>query len=166
MLVVSHRAPLVRTIQLRTIMVQNFLQTELFLIWSLSLVGFRSINNWLVYCKWQRTIVHSLLLHPKKTCRYLNFMNLEKLHGLLLDNLNAAVLLLDENLSITYVNSAVESLLQMGNSRLLGYPIYEFFIDTEVCRQTLEDSLSSGNPHTRRHEYLRIPASTDVSQVD
>ena len=93
-------------------------------------------------------------------------MNLEKLHGLLLDNLNAAVLLLDENLSITYVNSAVESLLQMGNSRLLGHPIYEFFSETDVCRQTLEDSLSSGNPHTRRHEYLRIPASTDVSQVD
>ena len=66
MLVVSHRATLVRTIQLRTIMVQNLLQTELFLILGRSLVEFRSMNNWLVYCRRQRTIVHSLLLHLKR----------------------------------------------------------------------------------------------------
>jgi hypothetical protein len=51
MLVNSHRAALVRTTQIRTIMVHNLLQTELFLFLTLSLVGFRLINNWLVYCK-------------------------------------------------------------------------------------------------------------------
>jgi len=51
MLVISHRDPLVRTAQLRTIMVHILLQLELFLILKLSLVGFRVINNWLVYCR-------------------------------------------------------------------------------------------------------------------
>ena len=93
-------------------------------------------------------------------------MDTEKFHGLLLDNLNAAVLLLDEQLSITYVNSAAESLLQIGSSRLLGSHIYILFNDAESCKKTLEEAIRSGNPHTRRHEQLRILAFNDISQVD
>ena len=58
-------------------------------------------------------------------------MDTEKLHGLLLDNLNAAVLLLDEQLLITYVNSAAQSLLQLGSSRLLGSEMCSLFNDDE-----------------------------------
>ena len=90
-------------------------------------------------------------------------MDTEKFHGLLLDNLNAAVLLLDEQLSITYVNSAAESLLQIGSSRLLGSHIYILFNDAESCKKTLEEAIRSGNPHTRRHEQLRILAFNDIS---
>ena len=50
-------------------------------------------------------------------------MGSDKLHSLLLDNLNASVLLVDQELSVVYVNSAAESLLQIGSSRLIGSKI-------------------------------------------
>ena len=93
-------------------------------------------------------------------------MDTEKLHGLLLDNLNAAVLLLDEHLLITYVNSAAQSLLQLGSSRLLGSEMCSLFNDAESCKKTLYEALISGNPHTRRHEQLRMLTFKDISQVD
>ena len=93
-------------------------------------------------------------------------MGSDKLHSLLLDNLNASVLLIDQELSVVYVNSAAESLLQIGSSRLIGSKISNLFSDHHTCEDTLKDALLSGNPHTRRHEQLKIMASEGITQVD
>jgi two-component system nitrogen regulation sensor histidine kinase GlnL len=93
-------------------------------------------------------------------------MGSDKLHSLLLDNLNAAVLLIDESLLVVYVNSAAESLLQIGSSRLIGSNISDLFIDQHTCEATLEDAIGSDSPHTRRHEDLRIMGSGGITQVD
>ena len=93
-------------------------------------------------------------------------MGSDKLHSLLLDNLNASVLLIDEELSVVYVNSAAESLLQIGSSRLIGSKISNLFSDHHTCENTLKDALFSDNPHTRRHEQLKIMASEGITQVD
>lgn len=93
-------------------------------------------------------------------------MNSNQLHRLLLDNLNTAVLLLDVGLSINYVNSAAESLLQVSSARLIGSNVCELFSDEGASRVNLLEALEKNVAHTRRHEYLRVPASMDLFQID
>ena len=93
-------------------------------------------------------------------------MGSDRLHRALLNNLNAAVLLIDVNLRVTYANSAAESLLQTGISRLVGSCISDVFLDKDACAVALEDALSSANPHTRRHEYIKVSVSNETTQVD
>ena len=82
-------------------------------------------------------------------------MNSNQLHQLLLDNLNTAVLLLDAELSINYVNSAAESLLQVSSLRLIGSNVSELFSDGESSKGNLLEALEKNLAHTRRHEYIR-----------
>ena len=93
-------------------------------------------------------------------------MNSNQLHQLLLDNLNTAVLLLDAELSINYVNSAAESLLQVSSLRLIGSNVSELFSDGESSKGNLLEALEKNLAHTRRHEYIRALASMDLFQVD
>ena len=91
-------------------------------------------------------------------------MTSNQLHRLLLDNLNTAVLLVDRDLLIDYINPAAEVLLQVGSVRLRGTSAYSLFDDKEKARQTLREALDDDNPHTIRHEYLGGPGAS--SQVD
>ncbi len=92
-------------------------------------------------------------------------MTSDQLHRLLLDNLNTAVLLLNTELRISYINSAAESLLQLSSARLCGSQASHLFVDQAMSRSTLDEALQTGRPHTRRHEYLSIPGA-ESSQVD
>ena len=93
-------------------------------------------------------------------------MDSEIFYRLLLDNLNAAVLLLDDQLNVTYVNSSAESLLQMGSSRIIGSDVSELFSDVDGAREALAQGIKSGNPYTRRQEQLRVLIDHDASLVD
>jgi two-component system nitrogen regulation sensor histidine kinase GlnL len=92
-------------------------------------------------------------------------MTSDQLHRLLLDNLNTAVLLLNADLLIEYTNPAAEALMQASSLRLRGYEATDLFVDNRMSLHTLQEALETGSPHTRRHEYLRLP-STESTQVD
>lgn len=92
-------------------------------------------------------------------------MTSDQLHRLLLDNLNTAVLLLNDTLSIDYINPAAEALLQVSIARLRGMPVADVFSDRDIILSALREALESGRPHTRRHEYLRMQG-LESSQVD
>ena len=92
-------------------------------------------------------------------------MTSNELHRILLDNLSTAVLLLDGDMSIDYINPAAEALLQASSLKLRGTLANELFADSDLSLQTLGDALHTGHPHIRRHEYLRLPTS-ESSQVD
>lgn len=92
-------------------------------------------------------------------------MTSHQLHRMLLDNLNTAVLLLDGDMLIDYINPAAEALLQTSNLKLRGTAANELFVDSGLSLQTLHDTLQTGHPHIRRHEHLRLPTS-ESSQVD
>ena len=92
-------------------------------------------------------------------------MTTNQLHRMLLDNLNTAVLLLDADLSIDYLNPAAEVLLQASSLKLRGTIASDLFSNNDLSLQTLRDALETGHPHIRRHEYLRLPTS-ESSQVD
>ena len=89
----------------------------------------------------------------------------DQLHRLLLDNLNTAVLLLNADLLIEYTNPAAEALMQASSLRLRGYEATDLFVDNRMSLHTLQEALETRSPHTRRHEYLRLP-STESTQVD
>ena len=82
-------------------------------------------------------------------------MNSNQLHQLLLDNLNTAVLLLDAELSINYVNSAAESLLQVSSLRLIGSNVSELFSDGESSKGNLLEALEKN---------LHILAGMNISE--
>lgn len=92
-------------------------------------------------------------------------MTSDQLHRLLLDNLNTAVLLLNADLVIDYINPAAEALTQASAARLCGTEARDLFVDTNMSLTTLQEALDSGSPHTRRHEHLRLP-SAESAQVD
>jgi two-component system nitrogen regulation sensor histidine kinase GlnL len=91
-------------------------------------------------------------------------MTSDQLHRLLLDNLNTAVLLVDQDLLIDYINPAAEALLQLGILRLRGTAACDLFENSKAAQQTLRESVVYGNPHTIRHEFLGGPGES--SQVD
>jgi two-component system nitrogen regulation sensor histidine kinase GlnL len=93
----------------------------------------------------------------------------QKIHHFLIDNLNTAVLLLDEHLTVEYANAAFEALLQVSSSRLKGIPASALFRDGDNVLSSIEASLASGRPYTRRHEFLDTysagPIKVDYSGI-
>ena len=92
-------------------------------------------------------------------------MTSNDLHKMLLDNLSTAVLLLDGDFLIDYINPAAEALLQASSGRLLRTPASDLFLDHELSYRTFVEVMDTGHPHIRRHEHLRILGSDSI-QVD
>ena len=64
-------------------------------------------------------------------------MTSDQLHRLLLDNLNTAVLLLNGDLVIDYINPAAEALLQVSSARLCGSDANDLFADGDMSQSNL-----------------------------
>ncbi|WP_105102442.1 nitrogen regulation protein NR(II) [Microbulbifer pacificus] len=69
---------------------------------------------------------------------------------LLLDNLTSAVLVLDENLSLCYLNSAAEDLVAASSARAIGLPLEEVVRESRSAEQALQSALASGEKYTVR----------------
>ncbi len=75
-------------------------------------------------------------------------------HKQILDNLTSAVLLLDEQLCIQYMNPAAEMLLEASVRRLQNRPIEEWLSSSEDELAVLRQSLASGHPYSKREARL------------
>ena len=90
---------------------------------------------------------------------------INNVHETLLDNLNGAVLLTDLDLSISYANSAAESLFQIARSKLCSISVFELLEDKVGCSKTLSDLVDSGtcllytSPSPRDGLLSRMPSS-------
>lgn len=69
---------------------------------------------------------------------------------LLLDNLTSAVLVLDENLSLRYLNSAAENLIAASSTRSIGQPLNEVVRESRLAEQALRSALATGEKYTVR----------------
>ncbi|MBB5211568.1 nitrogen regulation protein NR(II) [Microbulbifer hydrolyticus] len=69
---------------------------------------------------------------------------------LLLDNLTSAVLVLDENLSLCYLNSAAEDLVAASSARSIGLPLDEVVRESRSSEQALRSALATGEKYTVR----------------
>lgn len=80
----------------------------------------------------------------------------------LLDSLSTAVLVLDGDLNIAYINSAAETLLATSANRIIGTSAVHLLSGGEHHSDALAAALSDGNPYTVRKTPLSLP---DQSQV-
>ncbi|GAA0696000.1 two-component system sensor histidine kinase NtrB [Marinobacterium maritimum] len=75
-------------------------------------------------------------------------------HKQILDNLTSAVLVLDDELCIQYMNPAAEMLLEASVRRLKNRPIEEWLSSSEDELAVLRQSLASGHPYSKREARL------------
>lgn len=85
------------------------------------------------------------------------------MHARLLDNLATAIILLDSQLAISYVNSAAEMLLRVSGPRVLGEPISNVFSTESDSTQDMRDALGDGSAYTRRKAMLSLPAGQQIT---
>lgn len=89
-------------------------------------------------------------------------MKQEVLEHLLMDSLSTAVLVLNQDLTIVYVNPSAETLLASSANRICGSPASHFFSAAEQQLEALSEAFISGNPYTVRKASLSL---ADQSQV-
>jgi two-component system nitrogen regulation sensor histidine kinase GlnL len=86
-----------------------------------------------------------------------------QLHHLLLDNLNTAVLLLNDELDICYLNPAAENLLAVSAMRLCGNSVSTLFDAEDSTYHSLKDALTTNHPFTQRQALLTLPDQSHIT---
>lgn len=85
----------------------------------------------------------------------------------LLDNLTTAVLLLDEQLRVRYLNPAAEHLLAASHSQLLGTPIRQLISESDPnAHADMETALAELHPYTKREAHLHVANNPHSATVD
>lgn len=91
-------------------------------------------------------------------------MAYDSLQRLLLDNLTTAVVLLNAELRLEYMNPAAEMLLGVSGQRSLGQFVSELFSEVPDGLAALRQAVASGHPFTKREAQLlcSMPQSVTV----
>jgi len=72
----------------------------------------------------------------------------------LIDHLSTAVILLNEDLKIEYLNPAAEMLLAVSRRRIYGHSLESAFREDKDSTQALESAVESGHPFTKREAEI------------
>jgi len=78
------------------------------------------------------------------------------LHKRLLDNLTTAVMLLNEDLVVDYLNAAAENLLSTSAAQIVNLPVAKLFMHDTALLTGLKDCLTNGRPYTQREFQLNL----------
>ncbi len=81
----------------------------------------------------------------------------------LLDHLRTGVLLLDEDLTVRYLNPAAEMLLSTSSARAVGRPLPDYFFHDQDVRHALQECIEQGHPFTRREAHLMVGPDQEVT---
>lgn len=94
-------------------------------------------------------------------------MTEDQLHNLLLDSLSTAVILLNDQLKICYLNPAAENLLAISAMRLQGMQVSQLFDDADGCISSLQEALNTNHTFTQRQAPLTLldhdPITVDLT---
>ena len=90
-------------------------------------------------------------------------MTADQLHHLLLDSLSTAVILLNDELEIRYINPAAESLLAISAIRLYGTPISQLFDTEDSSLRSLSEAIKTNHPFTQRQAVLTLMDQTNIT---
>lgn len=80
-------------------------------------------------------------------------------YRLLVDNLTTAIILVDSNLNIFYLNSSCEALFDISLLRAAGQPVMNLLhlpTDEFNTYEALQNTLSTGQPYTRREATINV----------
>ena len=81
---------------------------------------------------------------------------------MILDNLSTAVLVIDNDLVITYLNSSAENLLAVSANRLCGSSAEFFFGNSEINWKAMHRALLHGRPFTERKVSIILPDQNQI----
>ncbi len=81
----------------------------------------------------------------------------------LLDNLSTAVLVLNDDLCVSYSNSAAEILLEISEQRALGTSINSLLVDQVSTLIGLQECLRTGHSYTQREAEFFLPSGSRLS---
>ena len=74
----------------------------------------------------------------------------------ILENLSTAILLLDKQLRVSYLNPACEDLFKTSEQQLRGKPANEIFLHGLLAEGALAETLNTGRPFTRREAEIKV----------
>ncbi|MEX2489803.1 MAG: nitrogen regulation protein NR(II) [Pseudomonadales bacterium] len=74
----------------------------------------------------------------------------------ILDNLSTALLFLDHQLKLCFINPSAESLLEISGTRSCGQPVSELFAETRELESVMYDAIQTGQPYTRRKAEIKL----------
>ncbi len=81
----------------------------------------------------------------------------------MLDNLTTAIVVLEKNLAIRYLNPAAESLLETSMGRSIGLTFGDILLDSDGALRTLRKAAETGRSYTRREtEFLLASGSRRI----
>ena len=94
-------------------------------------------------------------------------MTEDQLHNLLLDSLSTAIILLNDQLEICYLNPAAENLLAISAMRLQGMKVSQLFDNADGCVSSLQEALNTNHTFTQRQAPLTLldhdPITVDLT---
>ena len=81
----------------------------------------------------------------------------------MLDNLTTAIVVLEKNLAIRYLNPTAESLLETSMGRSIGLTFGDILLDSDGALRTLRKAAETGRSYTRREtEFLLASGSRRI----
>ncbi|MDQ2076032.1 nitrogen regulation protein NR(II) [Marinimicrobium sp. ABcell2] len=83
-------------------------------------------------------------------------MSPRELHKPLLDSLNTAVILVDNELHLRHMNPAAEALLGISSERSRGEPLTAFFYESDETEHQLMLAAAQANHYTKRHAEWQL----------
>jgi two-component system nitrogen regulation sensor histidine kinase GlnL len=87
----------------------------------------------------------------------------ETLHTRLLDNLTTAILLVDEQMRVSYLNTAAESLLELSSARVLGERLDRIVQEDADTVAALSRVLETGVGYTRRQARFHLAPGREIT---
>ena len=85
------------------------------------------------------------------------------LHTEILDNLTTAILMVEQDLTVSYLNSAAEALLETSGNRVIGEPLESLFSEPDTERTSIVSNIREGIPFTKRETQLALPSGHAVT---
>jgi two-component system nitrogen regulation sensor histidine kinase GlnL len=73
----------------------------------------------------------------------------------ILDNLDTAIVVLNSELVVTYINPAAEVLFETSTKSICGQPFEQIFYEHQGSRAELKNALTTGHPFTKREVSIR-----------
>lgn len=86
-----------------------------------------------------------------------------ELYNSLLDNMHSALILLDHDFNLHYMNAAAESLLEISAQRYEGTHISHIFSEEGEIPEGLEKASQCKQRFTKRETVLRLPTPTEIT---
>ena len=81
----------------------------------------------------------------------------------ILDNLSTAILSLDHELRLKYINQAAEGLLEISAKQSIGQKLSDLIPQTKPLQTVLYDALQSGQPYTQRKTQILLASGTTIT---